>query len=160
MKYLRQILLSLLVISHNTWAAEAMNTSSSNGVFKMICGLAIVLIVMAAMTWIIKRVLPNITNNQQAIARVISSVSVGSRERVVILQVADRWIVVGVAPGRVNSIANLEAGSQQHLAESTASSSDSTVAFGSSFAPSFSQWLQKSTAKLINHESGKVNNEK
>ena len=159
MKYLRHSLLSLIVTTNNAWAAEAVAKSSSNGVFKMIFGLAIVLTVMAAITWIIKRVLPNIANNQQTIARVVSTISVGSRERVVVLQVADRWIVVGVAPGRVNGIANLEAGSQ-HLSENSAISSESAVKFGSPMANSFAQWLQKSTAKLINNKSGELKNEK
>jgi len=160
MKYIANVLISFFLFSSHAWAAaDAGGASSSTGIFKMISGLAIVLAVMAAVAWAIKRVLPNISNNQQSVARVISSVSVGSRERVVVVQVADRWIVVGVPPGQVNGIANLDAGSQQAL--ENVSSHKANVNLGetsqilaTSFSPSFSQWLQKSTAKFINNKSG------
>ena len=157
MKNLVNVLVSFLMLSSNSWAAGVVNTSPSAGVFKMMSGLVVVLAVMAVIAWAIKRVLPNIGNNQQSVVRVISSVSVGSRERVVVVQVADRWIVVGVAPGQVNGIANLDATSQQAL-ENTSSHYSSTnlggisQAFAPSFPPSFSEWLQKSTAKLINNK--------
>ena len=167
MKYITNVLISFSLLSSHAWAAaDAGGASSSTGIFKMISGLAIVLAVMAAVAWAIKRVLPNISNNQQSAARVISSVSVGSRERVVVVQVADRWIVVGVAPGQVNGLANLDAASQLAL-ENTTNNQDSvslsgvSQAFSTSFSPSFSQWLQKSTAKFINNKSGqKMNKDK
>ena len=149
------LMFGFLMVYGNAWAADAVNASPSTGIFKMMCGLAIVLAVMAIIAWAIKRVLPNIGNNQQSVARVISSVSVGSRERVVVVQVADRWIVVGVAPGQVNGIANLDAASQQVL-ENTSDNHANTNLGGitQAFSPTFSQWLQKSTAKFINHKSG------
>jgi flagellar protein FliO/FliZ len=160
MKNIANVLISFSLLSSQTWAAaDTGSASSSVGVFKMISGLAIVLAVMAAVAWAIKRVLPNISNNHQSVARVISSVSVGSRERVVVVQVADRWIVVGVAPGQVNGIANLDVASQQAL-ENISNNHASTnlggnsQTFATSFPPSFSQWLQKSTAKFINNKSG------
>jgi flagellar protein FliO/FliZ len=157
MKIFRHILVAMYVIPNSGWAAEAINAAPSNGIFKMVSGLAIVLIVMAAITWAIKRILPNIANNQQTIARVISSVSVGARERVVVVQVADRWIVVGVAPGQVNGLANLEAGIQQSSENSAINNLEkNTQTFAASLSPSFSEWLQKSTAKFINKSD--VNN--
>lgn len=151
MNYFKLFFTYLFIFTHNAWAAEAMSSTPSNGMFKMVSGLAIVLIIMAAVTWLIKRVLPNMANNQQSIARVISSVSVGSRERVVVVQVADRWIVVGVAPGQVNGIANLDAGSQEYL-ESIPTNKNTGV---QGISTEFSQWLQKSTAKFVNNKSSK-----
>jgi flagellar protein FliO/FliZ len=151
MKNCKHVLVALFVMPHCGWAAEVIKASPSYGIFKMVSGLAIVLIIMAAITWVIKRLLPNITNNQQTIARVISSVSVGTRERVVVVQVSDRWIVVGVAPGQVNGIANLEAGIPQSLENSTINNLENNAQpFVASLSPSFSEWLQKSTAKFIN----------
>jgi flagellar protein FliO/FliZ len=154
MKNSKLILLAMFVMPNFGWAADAVNATPSNGIFKMVSGLAIVLIVMAAIAWAFKRLLPNIANNQQTVARVISSVSVGTRERVVVVQVADRWIVVGVAPGQVNGIANLEAGIQQSLDNNTTNNLKThTQTLATSLAPSFSEWLQKSTAKFINKSS-------
>lgn len=156
MKSSKYLLFSTLVFANHIWASEVVKSSPTNGMFKMVTGLALVLVVMAAIAWVIKRVLPNIAQNQQAIARVISTVSVGSRERVVVLQVADRWIVVGVAPGQVNGIANLDAGNQEFL-QSTPTPTNS-VAQG--ISTEFSQWLQKSTAKLVNNKSSKDEHDK
>jgi flagellar protein FliO/FliZ len=157
MKNFKHILIGMYVIPSSGWAADAIHATPSNGIFKMVSGLAIVLVVMATIAWAIKRLLPNITNKQQTIARVISSVSVGTRERVVVVQVADRWIVVGVAPGQVNGIANLEAVVQQYSENSDINNLEkNTQTFAASLSPSFSEWLQKSTAKII-HKSG-VNN--
>jgi flagellar protein FliO/FliZ len=151
MKKIKYVLLGLFAFPHCIIAAEAVNGAPSNGIFKMVSGLAIVLIVMAAIAWAIKRLLPNIANNQQTIARVISSVSVGTRERVVVVQVADRWIVVGVAPGQVNGIANLEAVNQQSIENSAINNLEkNTQTIAASPSPSFSEWLQKSTANFIN----------
>lgn len=151
MKSSKYLLFSTLLFASHIWAAEAVKSSPSNGIFKMLSGLALVLIVMAGITWMIKRVFPNIAQPQQAIARVVSNVSVGSRERVVVLQIADRWIVVGVAPGQVNGIANLEVSSPE-LLEST-SINTNTISQG--ISTDFSQWLQRSTAKFVNKNANK-----
>jgi len=52
--------------------------------------------------------LPSLSG-QQSIAKVLTSISVGTREKVVVIEVAGRWIVVGVAPGQVAAIANIKA---------------------------------------------------
>jgi flagellar protein FliO/FliZ len=40
--------------------------------------------------------------------QVISALSVGARERVVLIQVGEKQMLLGVAPGRVNYIKELE----------------------------------------------------
>jgi flagellar protein FliO/FliZ len=39
--------------------------------------------------------------------RVIAGVAVGPRERVVILELGSSWLVLGVAPGQVNTLAEI-----------------------------------------------------
>ncbi|MDO9366406.1 MAG: flagellar biosynthetic protein FliO [Methylotenera sp.] len=90
-------------------AAEAISPSPTGGILKMLFGLVLVLAVMALVTWALKRMMPGIGGQQSAV-RIVGGVSVGSRERIVVLEVAGRWLVVGVAPGRVNAIANLDIG--------------------------------------------------
>ena len=133
-------------------AANAVNEAvapATNGILKMVCGLAVVLGVMAIMTWFLKRVMPSIGAKQSAI-RLVGGLSVGSRERVVVLEIADRWIVVGVAPGQVNAIANLEIGEIQFKENESAES----VLFTPS-AAAFSQWLKKCTAKINEKKDAK-----
>ena len=43
-------------------------------------------------------------------ARTVGGIAVGSRERVVLLEIGEHWLVVGVAPGSVTGIATLPRG--------------------------------------------------
>jgi flagellar protein FliO/FliZ len=142
-----KVTLSFLALPCSAWAAEAAVMSPSGGVLKMVLGLAVVLAVMALITWVLKRMMPSV-GNKQSVVRVVGGVSVGSRERVVVLEVAGRWIVVGVAPGQVSRLANLEAGtvkfSESNLIPNNQSDSDD-----GSFTNTFAQWLTKSTGKIL-----------
>lgn len=144
MKILPNLLaLSFFALPDFAKAADAVAVSPTGGVLKMALGLAVVLGVMAVITWVLKRMMPGV-GNKQSVVRIVGGVSVGSRERVVVLEVAGRWIVVGVASGQVSHIANLEMGSAS-LAESNPTNS---VASGD-FTHTFAHWLKKSTGKIL-----------
>ena len=135
-------------------AAETAAVSPTGNILKMVMGLAVVLAVMALISWGVKRMLPNAAGQNSAV-KVVGGVSVGSRERVVVLEVADRWLVVGVAQGQVSSIANLEVGSDQlseAVKQPTANApSDDAVkhaAFANPIVKPFSEWLKKSTQNI------------
>ncbi|HAN55494.1 MAG TPA: flagellar assembly protein FliO, partial [Betaproteobacteria bacterium] len=66
--------------------------------------------------------------------RVVGGVSVGGRERVLIVEVADQWIVVGVAPGRVNALATMPRQENDVLTTAPA-------------AQNFSSWLKQTMEK-------------
>ena len=126
----------------SAWAAEAAVISPAVSLFKMMLGLGLVLAVMALIAWGMKRLTPG-KAGLQSVANIVGGVSVGSRERVVVIEVADRWLVVGIAPGQVSAIANLDKGSV-HLAEANVSKSDAKV---SSFSQSFAGWLKNALEK-------------
>jgi flagellar protein FliO/FliZ len=65
-----------------------------------------------------------------AAAKIVGGVSVGNRERVVVVEVADLWIVVGVAPGRVNALATMPR-------QKTAAGDDAPA------ANNFSSWMKQ-----------------
>ena len=44
-----------------------------------------------------------------SVVKVISSASVGARERVVVVELAGTWLVLGVTPGQVNTLHSLPA---------------------------------------------------
>ena len=105
------ILLPLL--SAPAFAAEQAPPASPGSLLQVLVGLVIVLALMAGAAWILKRmgVAGGGPNN---VAKVIGGVSVGNRERVVVVEIADQWIVVGVAPGRVNALSSMPR--QEHMA--------------------------------------------
>ncbi len=74
--------------------------------FKVLLGLIVVLGAMAGVLWLMKRSGLGPAQGGGAV-KIVGGVSVGNRERVLVLEVADQWIVVGVAPGSVNALANM-----------------------------------------------------
>jgi len=65
------------------------------------------------------------------LVKVVSSAAVGQRERVVVVEVADTWLVLGVTPSQVNTLHTLPAQAQaqaQTQQASAASASASTPA--------------------------------
>ena len=108
MKFSRYAGLAVLMLSPSLWAAEAAPGPAAS-LLRTMLGLIVVLAVMAAIAWLMKRVGPVARNGSAQALRIVGGVSVGSREKVVVLEVGGRWLVVGVAPGQVNAIADLEA---------------------------------------------------
>ncbi len=87
-------------------AAEQSGNTSTSGLFQLVFGLAIVLGLMAAAVWVLKyfgvKQIISGTN-----VRIIGGVNVGTRERILIIEAADQWIVVGVTPGCINALATM-----------------------------------------------------
>ena len=140
---LRLIAFGLMILYQtNVLAAQAATTSSTGSILKMVLGLGVVLVVMALISWVAKRMLPNAITQNSAV-KVVGGVSVGSRERVVVLEVANRWLVVGVAQGQVSAIANLDIDADTLAAAMHTAKASSEYAMHPIAKP-FSEWLKKS----------------
>jgi flagellar protein FliO/FliZ len=73
---------------------------------QMVLGLIVVLALLLGTLWLLKRI--SVPRGPVAgLMRVIAGVSVGSRERVVILELGNSWLVLGVAPGQVTTLAEI-----------------------------------------------------
>jgi flagellar protein FliO/FliZ len=116
MKQLKAVssLLLWLVVSANAAAATAAATqqttasatTTAGSFFQVLLGLIVVLALMAAAAWTLKKFgVSKLAGN--APVKIVGGVSVGNRERVVVVEVADQWIVVGVAPGQVNALSTM-----------------------------------------------------
>ncbi len=70
--------------------------------------LVLVLGLVAASAWVLTRWYKP-PNNPRAAIKVQAMVALGARERAVLLEVGGRWLLVGVAPGRVNTLLELSA---------------------------------------------------
>ena len=71
-------------------------------------GLAIVLGLIVAAGWFMKRF--SIGPSAAGTLKVVAGASVGQRERVVVVEIGDNWLVLGVAPGRVNALHTMPRG--------------------------------------------------
>ena len=76
---------------------------SSGSILQVIFSLILVLAAVVLVAWILKRInLPQ--HGAGSVIKVISGVAVGQRERIVLVEVNDTWLVVGVAPGQVRTL--------------------------------------------------------
>jgi flagellar protein FliO/FliZ len=89
---------------------------TSGSVMQVIFSLILVLGLVALVAWLMKRInMPQ--HGAASLLKVISGVAVGPRERVVLVEVNDTWLIVGVAPGQVRTLHTLPKGKiseQQH----------------------------------------------
>ena len=76
---------------------------STGQYLQMVLGLLLVLGVIFALAWVIRR-MGQFAAPANANVRVLGGVNVGQRERVVVIQIAETQLVIGVAPGQVNTL--------------------------------------------------------
>jgi len=110
--------LAAAFISPLAFAAEAARPAyvpppaaavSSGSVLQVILSLILVLAAVFVVGWILKRIdLPQ--QGAGNALKVISGIAVGQRERIVLVEVNDTWLVVGVAPGQVNALHTMPKG--------------------------------------------------
>ncbi|OHC87058.1 MAG: flagellar biosynthetic protein FliO [Sideroxydans sp. RIFOXYB12_FULL_59_6] len=109
---------------------------SSGSVVQVIVSLLLVLAAVMAVAWFLKRINHPSQNGLSAL-KVISGIAVGQRERIVLVEVNDTWLVVGVAPGQVSALHTMPKGSIPET-ESTR---------GSVPERSFQSWLKQHMEK-------------
>ncbi|PTQ77848.1 flagellar protein FliO/FliZ [Nitrosomonas oligotropha] len=76
---------------------------STESTVQMIGALLLVLAVIVGGTWLLKR-FSLIPAAASGVVKVVAAAGVGQRERVVVVEIDQTWLVLGVAPGRVNTL--------------------------------------------------------
>lgn len=121
-------------------AASAAEPGSPGSLFQVVPGLLFVLALIAACAWVAKRIGPVRAGNNAAI-KFVSSQSVGGRDRVVIVEVNNQWLVLGVSPGRVNTLSQMAKPEAANVEAAAASPTANAV------KPPFAAWLEKAMGK-------------
>jgi len=104
--------------------AHAPSSATDGGMLQVMLGLGLVLAVMAGCAWLLRR-FGGMPRGAAGGLKVIGGSAVGQRERVVLIEVNDTWLVVGVAPGHVTALhsmpkgENLPAGAPQAASVAT-----------------------------------------
>jgi len=117
-------------------AQVTMPTATSpgaGGLLQTIFALLVVLGLLAGLAWFMKRYGPKVTG-ASANLRVVGALNIGGRERIMVVEVGDQWIVVGAAPGRVNAL---------HTMPRQEGEAAIMPAAGGAPAGNFSDWLKK-----------------
>ena len=117
-------------------AAEPVRSFAAAGLLQAGFGLALVIGLIFLLAWSVRRfgLQPS---GKGRLLKVVSSVMVGQRERVVVVEIAGSWLVLGVAAGQVRALHTLPA---QSLPEAQAA----PAAPGFTGAGAFSQKLLES----------------
>jgi flagellar protein FliO/FliZ len=85
------------------WAWAAPGAASS--LLTVLLSLALILGGFVAVAWLARRYLPGM--RAQGAVKVVGTTPVGTRERVVVVEVADTWLLLGVGGGNVRLLHTL-----------------------------------------------------
>ena len=102
--------------------------------------LVLVLGLLPGLAWFLKRYGPR-AMGASANVKLVGALNIGGRERIMVVEVGDQWIVVGASPGRVNALATMprQEGAQGH--------EGATLAAHGPSAGSFGDWLKNTMDK-------------
>ena len=107
---------------------------NSGSIVQIVFSLLLVLAAILLVAWLLKRM--NVAQHGTAnMLKVLGGVAIGQRERVVLLEVNDTWLVIGVGPGQIRTLHTLPKSTLEMHNTSTEPSKD------------FSVWLKKFTEK-------------
>ena len=139
MNFVQRFLLFLLVFPIHVLAATepvVATPSLFGGLVQVILALLLVFGAIALSAWLLRRYGPTQLGTSGSALRVLGGVMVGQRERLVLVEVNDTWLIVGVAPGRVNAV---------HSMPRPAQTEQQTQAMAQQ--PGFSEWLKTAWQK-------------
>lgn len=135
MKTISQLLIALLsslVTGVALAAVPAANVaaapSASDSLGRMIYGTVIVLLVIAAIAWVLRRVLPGQTMAQRGVIKQVGGMQLSPRERVVVLEVAGRWLVVGINAGQMTALGEVDPPATEPTQEESTAEDDANAA--------------------------------
>lgn len=87
-------------------AAEPPAVSTSGALLQGLLGLGMVLAALAAFFWFLRRFSPGQTA-AQGVVKVVGGVMLGPRERLVVVEVGETWLLLGVGGGQVSTLHTL-----------------------------------------------------
>lgn len=121
-------------------AAESAGTTVSAGTYLQ-TGLALAFIValLIGAAWLARKVSGG-KKFGQGDMKIIGGVALGPRERIVLIEVGDKWLVIGIVPGQIRTLHRMEKG--------VAMPGDNPQ---SSTEKPFAHWLKSVTERRNNH---------
>lgn len=76
---------------------------STGGVWQVFLGLAVVLAVIGGAAWLIRRFVPG-QAGAGGVLKLVGGVMVGPKERLVLVEIEETWLLLGVTAGQVNAL--------------------------------------------------------
>jgi flagellar protein FliO/FliZ len=119
---------------------------AAGSLIQTILALCAVLGLLALLAWLMKRYGPKAAAGS-AHLRLVGALNLGGRERIMVVEVGDQWIVVGASPGRVNALATMPRNDSVGAAAGSHASLHPHLPSASSFAEWLRQTIDKRNAK-------------
>lgn len=118
-----------------SWTVRAAETSApgvSSGAFvQAMLALALIVALLVATAWLARK-LSGGKGFGQGGMKVIGGVGLGPRERIVLVEVGDTWLVVGIVPGQIRTLHTLPKGTPLPVQDAAAGTERP-----------FAQWLKQ-----------------
>jgi flagellar protein FliO/FliZ len=119
---------------------QASVPSTGGSLLQTALALLFVIGLMLGLAWLTKRFGPKNFGGGNSNIKLVGSLSVGTRERILVVEVGEQWIVVGASPGRMNALATMP---RQENSEPLQQASVPTA----NFAEWFKQTIDKRNGK-------------
>lgn len=129
--------LLVCLLARSAGAAEAM-PSITEGLLQMLIGLAVVVGLLLGSLWLIKRI--SAPGGAARGMKIVGGLALGPRERVVLIEVADKVLVLGITAAGINTLHTLE---RAELPEEPLDAKGHAQT-------DFGQWLKKSLERRQN----------
>ncbi|UGQ45219.1 flagellar biosynthetic protein FliO [Massilia endophytica] len=111
--------------------------SAVGSLLQTVLALAVVLGLLVGLAWMLKRFGPRHITGGTTV-KLVGALSVGARERILVVEVGEQWIVVGASPGRMNALATLPRQETPDLPEQP---------HGALPAANFAEWFKQTIEK-------------
>lgn len=112
---------------------------ATGSLLQTILALVLVLGLLLGLAWFMKRFGPR-AMGASANVKLVGALNIGGRERIMVVEVGNQWIVVGASPGRVNALATMPR-------QDGAQADGATLAPQAASAGSFGDWLKNTIDK-------------
>lgn len=125
---------ALLVAATHPLAAWAQTTTaeppgvSGSAIVQMLLGLTLIIGLLFAGAYLLRKLNGGRSFGHTGPMRIVGGLMISARERIVLLEVGDEWIVIGIVPGQIKTLHTLPKGEIQAPGGSE---------------KSFSQWLKQ-----------------
>jgi flagellar protein FliO/FliZ len=124
---------------NNVLAAQA--PSAAGSLVQTILSLGFVIALLVGLAWLLKRFGPRHITGGTTV-KLVGALSVGARERILVVEVGEQWIVVGASPGRMNALATMP---RQEIDDAGLAGAQPIA--GANFAEWFKQTIEKRNGK-------------
>ncbi|HTJ95024.1 MAG TPA: flagellar biosynthetic protein FliO [Pararobbsia sp.] len=136
-------------------AAQAIDTGSAvpslgfAGMAQALFGLAIVIVLIFGCAWLARRLGLNRPAARTGLVKLVSTTPLSQKERVVVVEIGETWLVLGVAPGSVSHLHTLPAG---ETAATASPVSPQVAQFATDFRQRLSEKLGKSPRRDVHDD--------